>query len=660
MSIILHTERADSKAVKIPKRYNGTVKKPELISIENAILSGVNPIHSFLTMRADYSEGIEKCQLTNTYSYHEEKSSNKTSLIDDENSYFETDDGLFTIRKGEKINIINAKIEVLQMCEVQWNNHENIRWVLCRLYRENDNYTYKICVKECDYKDLPKKIRRECLDIHINSKYTNVLEKYLTDKFCKVKDTIANENININRGWCEKNDVVKFEDSAHNLKYLKSIGINCGEGNTAPIVNINDDFDERWKYFIVWRRFIEIGKKGKEITAIYLFGFLGIAKYWLEKAMVPCHFVLYVCGVTNSLKTSVVQCITNVFEQDMSKKNLRFTGTRASILDYISTHQDDTILVDDFSNTESASKKTSKEAIETILRVVGDDMIPTKMNSSGEISFRKIRCAIAMTGETEADLAKSSQLRMMKINVDRNTFDCIALRYIQENPLIIQEHLAAFIRFLESKGNDMVSKMKERIPNVRERLRYKYEPRFIDIIAVFEMLIMLWYEFGKWSGEDFATLADKAEIFEKHILELMTQNENYCKFLNPGVQYIYALDKIITSDTKTKIADSEEVFNQDEIAYIGFYENEGNELLWLKYDSMHKLVRSFWQGLGRDFLATPKQVKESLCQSGLIKTVKNSRGGIDYTMKAKKGRRQRMVVLYVDKCKRVLEESVLL
>lgn len=513
-----------------------------------------------------------------------------------------------------------------------------------------------ICVPLNEYKDLPKRIRKECPEIYINFKYISILEKYLTDIFNKVKDRIESEYVDINRGWHESNGVTKFDDSVNGIEYLRQLGIIYDGNNTAPIVRVDDKIDKRWEYFNDGKRFINVGKKGKEITAIYLFGFLGFAKYWIEKAMIQCHFVLYVCGMTNSLKTSVVQCVTNVFEQDVRKKNLRFTGTRASILDYISTHQDDTILVDDFSNTEVTSKKNSREMIETILRVAGDDMIPTKMGSSGEIHYRNFRCAIVMTGETEADLSKSSQLRMMKVNVDRNTFDGYELRRFQENPQIMRVHLAQFILFLEEYGNAMIPKMKERIQSMRETFRNEFEPRFVDTIVVYKLLIMLWGEFGRWAGYDSAMLYEESERFEEHILDIMRQNESYCKFLNPGIQFIYAMEKIIVSDAKAMIACSEEVFNLDDKAYVGFYE-QGEEVMWLKFDNMYKMVRAYWQGLGIDFISTTKQVKESLCQCGLIRTTQNSRGGIDYTIKAKKGRRQRMVVFYVKKYKKILEEN---
>ena len=100
------------------------------------------------------------------------------------------------------------------------------------------------------------------------------------------------------------------------------------------------------------------------------------------------------------------------------------------------------------------------------------------------------------------------------------------------------------------------------------------------------------------------------------------------------------------------------MYVSDSSSFIGFRE-ETTSTIWLRFDDAYKLVVSFYQRQGEQFLTTAKTIKELLLQRGLSdgKFVPNGQGSSEYLRKSKKPPRKWFLVLKVDAIEKFLNEN---
>ena len=490
-----------------------------------------------------------------------------------------------------------------------------------------------------------------------NNSMNDVYEVYLTDVYYISQNEWKEFTLYAKRGWRKLPEGIKYETGIMDPSIPRKLGIHIYEYSTAPIPNMdNVDIMGRYNIFIRGSKFIEVGMRNKEIITIFLFSHVGYLMGCMESINFPCQFLLYISGRTNSYKTSVAKVVTNVFETAPEKKAIRYNSTIASLYEYIKKHMDGMILIDDYSHTEQRTQKDSLQKGELIVRAVGDGIIPTKLNSQGDVCYRRVRVGVIATGETDLDLGVSSQLRMFKINFSEDKCNKNMLSEFQRQPEIMRNYFALFLKFLEENSRKIYEYAGDLIWNYRSEYKGELEPRQVDMVIWFKILIYTWEKFGEWAGMEAGTIFDQGEMFEKKIMELVHYNEENSRLAKPAIRFIYALSKLIATDKRVIIAENENAFVQHEKEYLGFYAHNDCDEIWLDFDTAYKMVKNYWRNLDHEFMVTGKQVKESLYEVGLIRTSINSRGRTDFVMRARKGTRRYMLVIFKDKYDRALEE----
>lgn len=651
----LNLGKASEDSMRSLKPYDGPRKKTENISVDEALVSGVNECLLFNLMRANYVNGKTTYEFPCNIERKQIQSSIKKNKIDKE-VYSEEADGLYIKYKDEKIKVANFNIRIDEYIKIIQEN-ELWEFFRCKIYCDDTGLNECLYIMKEKYKDVFKEIRRKLPETTYSNSMNDVYGDYLADVYCISKNEWKEFTLYAKRGWRKLSEGIKYETGIMDPDILRKLGIHIYEYSTAPIPNMDDiDSMDKYSIFIHGSKFLEVGMHNKEIVTIFLFSHIGYLMGCMESINFPCQFLLYISGRTNSYKTSVAKVVTNVFETAPDKKAIRYNSTIASLYEYISKNMDGMILIDDYSHTEQRTQKDSLQKGELIVRAVGDGIIPTKLNSQGDVCHRRVRVGVIATGETDLDLGASSQLRMFKINFSEDKCNKNMLSEFQRQPEIMRNYFALFLKFLEENTRKLCEHAGDLIWNYRSEYKGELEPRQVDMVIWFKILIYTWEKFGEWAGMDAGTIFDQGEMFEKKIMELVHYNEENSRLAKPAIRFIYALSKLIATDKRVIIAENENAFVQHEKEYLGFYAHNDCDEIWLDFDTAYKMVKNYWRNLDHEFMVTGKQVKESLYEVGLIRTSINSRGRTDFVMRARKGTRRYMLVIFKDKYDRALEE----
>lgn len=353
--------------------------------------------------------------------------------------------------------------------------------------------------------------------------------------------------------------------------------------------------------------------------------------------------------------------IANIFAKNRRKASIRLTSTKAYTQEFVTKLRDNVVLLDDFSNTVGSNNNSARDNAETAIRAVGDGLFSGKMNVSNLSEGRAddVQCVIVMTGEDALGLSESSLYRLIVLPIVEGTFDSQMLAHISNRHEILQNYFALFVRFLTEFGSNVVGECASRFAEYREFYRQKFSvPRFIDAIATMAVEIDLIAAFGMYCGMSDEELMAYREHALSAVAEIMQQNLASTKESKPEVRFLHALKQSIGTTKYSRLAATESEYVADISSFIGFREETTNTI-WLRFDDAYKLVVSFFQRQGEQFLMTAKTIKELLLQRGLSdgKLVPNGSGSSEYLRKSKKPPRKWFLVLKVDAVEKYLEEN---
>lgn len=578
------------------------------------------------------------------------KASVEDEMLETEN-YRETPEGLFLKHhNGEETRVTNVRIRIRKKI-LRYSDQDHVR----------EHYSVEVHSAFWDspkmmepiakekMKDLFELIKREYVDAYILTnapRAHDVLELYRTDVFRLSQQSWEIVRVAERRGWIQLKGTISYEPGDD--PYYHS----------APIPNISHlSTEQRRQVFIDGNRMLDVGRRGAAIGALAVFSHMGYSNFWFEKIGIPCQFALFLHGETGSGKTQICREISNVFETDRRKKNLRFSATDASFAEMVEMVQDSCILIDDFSATHSKTQKEALTALEKRLRIAGDRDLPTKMRH-GRLHQYMLRSVILMTGETEAaGLAKSSTLRAISVPLRKENVDWRVLSEFQEHAERMKLYFAWYIEYLSERMPSYLHKLRADVQRSRAERTYYKEARLRDASILFEIQTELIRDFAMWMGLSEAE-ADKAVAPFLQIHDILRENARASRLLTAAERFLIGFQQALNEFPGAAIAKTEEEYASNEAAFVGFY---AEDALWLNFEKASGIVKKFYYQQGEEVVMSPDQIKKQLHEAQILRASKNSKGTMDYVKRAKKGSRKRMVVLgkiAMDKAlKRLLEEE---
>ena len=211
---------------------------------------------------------------------------------------------------------------------------------------------------------------------------------------------------------------------------------------------------ERLDIFIEGSGFRQIGHENDVIEILWIVAHIALSLFWFRKFVVDFRSVIFLKGKTNLFKTMVVSFLANIFAKNRRKASIRLSSTKAYTQEFVTKMRDNLVLVDDFSNTVGADNTQARENAETAIRVVGDGMFSGKMNvndlSKGRVD--DVQCVVALTGEEELGLSKSSLYRLIVLQIVEGTFDPKEMALYDERHDLLQLYFSLFVQFLTEFG----------------------------------------------------------------------------------------------------------------------------------------------------------------------------------------------------------------
>ena len=608
---------------------------------------GIN-VSFFQSMRAiPLEDGTWASQVGSLLQSKQERLLGKAFLSG--NKYIEDDKGLNLKRSNDETELVSsATIRLVEILE-QWKTDKVFDELLhcevrCKAWGDDIKH---ISVPIEQYKQIYQIIHQKYPDVLLAAAGREAIEEYLTDVVKNGLKDIPRVVSTTTTGWMTRQGRTQF--------YIGTDAFYSGF--EIPDVRASD----RYSLFKRGSSFLEIGKGNVAIGVTLLFAHIGYSLFWFRKGGVDFRSVLFLKGGTNLLKTSVARELSNVFDKNRDHAVIRIASTLASLQHNISMLRDQTVCLDDFSNSEARSKNKAVEAAEDVIRAVGDGVFPTKMSAkhADSVARNVVRAGIILTGEEELGLGASSNYRTIMVPIVEGCFDGGALTVFQKDPRIMRNYFALYVQFLEEHGDELSSNCSELFFQYRNYYEQKLQTRrLIDAAAGLRLQADFIFQFAAYCGVGDGEKAELMQLFERSILDLLQQHQENSKKQKPEVRFLYALMQSIGTSANNSLAQDEDTYAIDESRHIGFHD-KAESLLWVRMESAWSIVEQYYKRQGEDWMTKMQTIKELLLKKGISdgKKMPDGEAGNEYLRRARKGSRKRMLVLHQDVVEELLKEE---
>ena len=563
--------------------------------------------------------------------------------------YEDTTEGLYALGKNDLPELIaNATVRILAIKEI-WSDEDIPKEVYVLEVQsakwEAQRKTIEIPAEK--YKTAYSILHRKFPDIFFSNADQVAVEAYLSDIFTRSQAGMQHIIETEYSGWLDLHGAVSYR-IGRNVYYKEMKVPHIMSGTAQCIFQAGQDF-------------LSVGKAQPPIVLLWMYAHLGFLQYWLKRGGQVSMFALYLRGKTGSLKTAVASEISNVFDHDRTHATIRMTSTAASISTALAMSRDTCLCIDDFSNSSLPDSRKSESNAELVIRAIGDGILPSKMNVQGfsKIVRPTVRSAVIMTGEEKLSLGASSLLRVIEIPVDEHTFAGKHLQVFQESPEIMRNYFSLFVQYLSIHGQEITAAY-SRLQNIyrQEYARTFKDKRYVDAAVLLRITADAIANFAQFCGTSLS--GELLSSLQNAIATGVNYNAQEASTQIPELRFLIALTASIDTSPNSKIALSEDTYVGNEISFVGFWE-QGQDFLWIRWDSAVSLVYSYYQRVGEYWLTKESTVKERLLQQGLSKGKLKGEGstGNEYLIRAKKGKRQRMLVLRMNAVLKYMEEQKL-
>jgi len=565
----------------------------------------------------------------------------------------ETPEGIFEMRgKERKSKLTNANVRINSIREVYSDDDNKETILVCAVScREAWGDAEKfIEVPSKQYKTIFKRIREEFRDVQLSAQSIDALDEYLS----KVNQRDA------------KGDGLDLPHEVRSL-YIGWLTINGQAGYYRGELNFYQGYqipqvpdERRTEIFNAGFGFREVGHCNSVIETLFLFAHTAYTNYFFEKAGCPMRTLLFLKGQTNSLKTSTVSALANMFSAKSNDGGIRLSSTQASLREYIVSLRDNVVLVDDFSNSKGADNIAMERNAEMLIRAIGDGKFSSVMSMSenNKINMRLVRAAVILTGEEMLNLSQSSLFRILTLEVDQRTFDGNILR-TYEDKRILREYFALFIRFLIDGNAEIIEYCRKNFPKYRSHYKSILTvPRFIDFAAIMTLEADIICGFARWCNISEIFITDCREQAINSLLSILLDHQEQSRQQDIVKRFLTALFQTLDGSEGLKIASNENLFSATPSLFIGFREDSSGTL-WLRFEEAYTIVREHYRKLNESWLVKGDTIKEELLRRKISVGKLKSEGAVknEYLKKAKKAPRQRMLVLNLEAVKKVLNEN---
>ena len=275
-----------------------------------------------------------------------------------------------------------------------------------------------------------------------------LFKQYLMELYERTADKLPLETVYQNAGWNLTPNNSRYYYSGNDVRYCYSEFRLSNDVCFFPNDLIN------WELGLM-----NIGPDEIMIPLI-LHSHFGYTLQLFEAAGYNEQYVMALIGESGSKKTSLARVMFSLFGDAL----INFTSTDRAIELALIQRQHSTLILDDL---PSGKDKFLAEKFEKLLRQLGDSTGRKKsINSGSELESVSTLCAVILTTETDIDaLSKSSKLRTLALNIERNSLNSAApAMYQQEaeqakltgNFSTLEKYMTFYINYLAENYQPIV------------------------------------------------------------------------------------------------------------------------------------------------------------------------------------------------------------
>lgn len=391
-------------------------------------------------------------------------------------------------------------------------------------------------------------------------------------------------------------------------------------------------------------RLLSMSKDLSAILIPFLYAHLALLWTLFDAAGYPPHVLLFIKGMTGSLKTAVASLLFNFSADPKSNISASFRDTSASMEVVMGAYKDRVLLVDDFCPAASENaRRILEQNLEQLIRFYGDGIAKSRTNPKLEETHEKRPHGLCViTGEDSAG-SYSSLLRCLFITVQPDTYDKVLLAEFQDNPALWTEYLKVFVDFCTKRADAIISFVKTRFPVLRDRAAQVIaERRLIDAYACLSLTaeIVLNFVAPHLNMSD----SDKTAVYARYdaaILETCRRSAEEAKEADPVQVFARLVCEGI--DKQTLLLTERQEFEAAPNEFHGYI--DGNYWFFWPHELFDFLRRAYELG-GKKFPLTQARLWEALYMSKILVPAAPRGAGerkFEYGVRVSFGNRPRMI-----------------
>lgn len=445
----------------------------------------------------------------------------------------------------------------------------------------------------------------------------NSAPKYISAALSIMMSGMPEKNIMHFYGWCNFDGrVIYLNDNIDENPLFKS------ESGKSLFFGANM---YRGDAFLQAFNMLKLSKDINKTLPLFLTAHLGVMYWFFEMAGYAPRFVLFLCGETGSLKTSIGKVFFRLLTDGGNEIPANFNDTMTALEIKMGMTRDEVYMVDDFRPSSMNTELTKMRGnLEKLIRFYGDGV--GKGRGSIELKLReefKPHSMCAVTGEYIHGTSSSLQ-RLLIVSVDKNTYDRGLLKYYQDAPWLFRTHINFFITYLSQNSQRIIPYISGKFIEKREFYsKYLTSKRPVDAAVCMELtaeIILLFYA-NDCRLVHPMDIQPQLDIWKDCILDFVRESELLSNNREPVDMFCTAIAEIYRNDM-LKIPLGKTLYESSIDYAIGYYDYD-TRTLYLKPKESYIEAVQYWSKQGIQFVVKEKALRRELLLNGM------ARGSVD-------------------------------
>jgi len=447
-------------------------------------------------------------------------------------------------------------------------------------------------------------------------------KNYIADSILAQSDNTPRTNVYLQTGW---------RKISGKWCFLHGGGAIGAEGVTVELSGRNTQYQfpdsESPERYETLQRFFSVAPENITYPLLAL-AFLSPLNEAFRRAGCEPAFVMWIQGVTGSLKSTLAALALNFFGEDWNNKSLPCTFKDSpNFLEKSGFLLADVLTIcDDYypaTNRIEAAKMAA--TAQSISRSWGDRVGRSRMNA--DTTLRRgypARGNLLCTGEDAPVIGQSGAARSFVLELKYGDVKKPELTYLQAHTVHLAECMADYIEHLIPQMDSLPERLKMRFYELRGAAQQEGHGRTIEAIAHLQIGIETLVRFLLERGVIDAGQAEKMQRESWRIFNDLAKEQNRrISQDKPTTLFLDALKELIDTKAYNIAKIDSDNFNNDYTPdkLLGYSDND---YIYLYPESAYKAVKMFYSQSERNFPLSKNQLYKHLKIERLIEAGENS------------------------------------